>query len=222
MRMHRAQYEVTCQLLLCLIQSDHIIVNATSRIIDKSRIEHWIVGNMQHLCRECETGGHWSHFYSQSIRHDICRGELPCRTCAYSCVLAYHLCIHPERGEQVQGKLLLAGLTQFLQGPPIENIAHATHIMPIGGSQRQHIKAGSVASQEEEDAPAAEYLFSYSTMESSEDEPLLPHRSIEYTGNLPVIPFDNTVYQLFDMFHINYGPSTAAQRELVNTYGTPV
>lgn len=231
-------FEVTCQLLLCLLSSDDILVNATRRLADKTRCEKWLVSNMQHSCRAKQTGGHWSHFYSYCIRANASlASDQWCRTCAYSCLVATRLCAHIERGAEMIQRFQVAGLPLFLHPVPIENVnAVITFSPPVlrlqstprgldivsegnegEGEREGNGESDGAAGTRSEDN---EYLFPIAPItplrDGRQEWPLVAHRSIEYIGNVTVQHFDRSVFQLFQWFHIPYGPRTEAQRDYVS------
>eukprot|EP00981_Chlorochromonas_danica_P003042 scaffold607_cov160-Ochromonas_danica.AAC.15 len=120
-QMSRSLYEITLLILISLALSDDVIINATRRLVDRVSCERWLVRHMRAHCLASQTGGHWSHFYSQSIVACGQHGIAQCTTCIFSAVLACLWCEHPERGASMQKKFLAAGLPNNLHRVPIDN-----------------------------------------------------------------------------------------------------
>lgn len=241
---------MTCQLLLGLTASDDIMVNASRRLIDKTRCEHWIVENMRSMCLAKNTGGHWTHFYSSSIMAEARdgRGGHCCRSCVYCAVLAARLCNHPERGAVMIKRLQTAGLPLLLHAVPIDNanaaaeaVLQSQAVHRLNGSSRgsSHQILGTVQEDsdlevvinKEKDADGhhelikgplnemegavGDFLFPLFTLESGSKELPIPHRAVEYCGNISAHAFDLHVMYLFRQFHLTYGPRTAGEKVFV-------
>lgn len=209
--MSRPLYEVSCQLLLGLCQSDDILVNASKRIIEKTRCEHWLVAHMRELCRAKQSGGHWSHLYSYGIQSVLKQGtQLVCRTCGLTARLAYQLCCHPVKGEDMKKRLKTAGLLQLMHSRPIDN---TYGLEPLLKKPMRGIPEYNGADDE--------FLFPVLQYDN-EDLPLVAYRSIEYMGNVSPQVFDEDVCGLYRMFDVDYGPSTKAQKEFVAMASGPL